>query len=294
MSPKYLIVLALMLTIKSTSCLFVNHTSIVGFTFRNVSTNQSFLLDSFNLTNTKPFFFNLDDELYLDVFTGIRISNVSIGKDLNISNCIFHTNMITNNQLDLKLVRNTSMISIIDSNIKGAISIKAVNISSLLNGKMINNNQTLITNIYIGNVFVGDSIRLDLKELTHSILIENVQVNGDLIIENGRLFVGTIIIKNSKILGKLIVQNIQVASRIKADENVKADDIIICPLPFFRQYKGANFYGCYTYAGVIPYSETVAKCKSLGAQMVTIKRKEYLNDLPLFYSSFSPYYYHVS
>jgi len=293
-NPLFLLLVSILI-INKTSCLLVNHTSIVGVDYTNLILDEALSVNDQNYTNLKEVMFNAADDLYLDIFTGVKVSNVSTSKDLTINNCIMLTNLLTNNYFSPKLVRNTSMISITDSNIQGTISIKGVTMSTLLNGNMINNNQVLITNIYIGNVVVGGSIRLDLKEFTNSILIENVQVNGDLIIENGRIYVGTIIIKNSKINGKLIVENIQVASRINADENVQADDIIICPLPFFRKYKGNSFYGCYTYAGVYnSYTDAFNKCNSLGARMVTIKRKEYLNDLPLFYSSFSPYFYHVS
>ena len=287
-------ILSFFLIFNGSSCLLVNYTSIVGVDFTNLVLDEPITVNDQNYTNLKDIMFNPLDDLYLDIFTGVKVLNVSITKDLTINNCIMVTNLVTNNYFNPKLVRNTSMISITHSNIDGSISIKGVTMSSLLNSNMINNNQVLITNIYIGDVVVGGSIRLDLKELTNSILIENVQVNGDIIIENGRLFVGTIVIRNSRINGKLIVENVQVASRISADQNVQAEDIIICPLPYFRKYKGNSFYGCYTYAGVFgSYDQAFAKCNSLGTQMVTIKRKEYLNDLPMFYSSFSPYFYWV-
>ncbi|RNA11884.1 hypothetical protein BpHYR1_002383 [Brachionus plicatilis] len=152
-----------------------------------------------------------------------------------------------------------------------------------------------MTSIHLDNVMVEKDLIINTNTLSHSILIENSIIKGNLVIDGVRIFAGTVIVKNTSVNGFIRIERVWTSKKIYLDQSVKSPNPIrICPNPFYTSYNGEAFNGCYSYMGEVDtYEQAVSKCSSIGANLITIRNRKIAEDLPKIYASFSTFYYWV-
>lgn len=236
----------------------------------------------------------IGSNIHLDVSTQIFFSNYSIGGDLSIDSVKLLTNLKAI-YLSPSSFKNFSIIKLKKCSIFGSLLIKNSEISNQINGNIINLESSLMTSIHLDNVVVEKDLIINTNTLSHSILIENSIIKGNLIIDGVRIFTGTVIVKNTNVNGLIRIERVWVSKRIDLDNSVTSPNPIrICPNPFYTNYNGESFNGCYSYMGKVDtFNQAVSKCNSIGASLITIRNRKIAEDLPKIYTAFSPFYYWV-